>query len=86
MSVERKCIHSSLKNISSNFHYFFPINQTNIKKIIFDESSIALKEKIGIKRPKEPKTPYVEYEGEDKYLTKIKQINNFDLAVGFRIT
>ena len=88
MEVERKNHkRSSLKCNPSNFDYFSNSSQQNPqKKITFDESSLSLK------RPSkglilEPKTPYVEYEGDDdEYLKKIKIINTIDLAVNRQIT
>ena len=63
-----------------NYHSHNP--SIEIKKIKFDEASLAFKEKPKSKLVKEPKTPYVEYEGDDNdYLKKIKEINNLNPTV-----
>ena len=87
MDELKKNKRSSMKCSSDSFNYFSNLNITNIKKIKFDESSLALKNKLSKRVLKEPKTPYVEYEGDDDdYLKKIKQINNLDPAVCIYLT
>lgn len=71
----------SLK-LGSSMNYFSHNPSTEIKKIKFDEASLAFKEKPKSKVIKDPKTPYVEYEGNDNdYLLKIKEINNLNPPV-----
>ena len=70
----------SLRNTTS-FQYHSNNPLSIIKKAKFDESSMAFKEKPNRRLIPEPKTPYVEYEGDDEYLKKIKEINTLDPAV-----
>ena len=69
---------SSLKTPHMDFDYHSN-NPDSTKKTKFAESSIVFKEKSSKKLIKEPKTPFVEYDGEDDaYLKKLKEINTID--------
>lgn len=71
----------SLKH-GPNVSYHSNNPSLDMKKIKFDETSLAFKEKPNLRLIKDPKTPYVEYEGDDNdYLNKIKEINNLNPPV-----
>ena len=62
-----------------DFDYHSNNPESSTKKTKFAESSIQYKEKPSKKLYKEPKTPFVEYDGEDDaYLMKLKEINTID--------
>ena len=82
MEEGKKLRRSSMKNLSSN-NYFSKSNPATKRKITFDLTSLALKEKISNRLIKDSKTPYVEFEGDDDdyFHKKIKIINTFDPLV-----